>query len=87
MKPRTYKRLRDKAMKNLDVKMAQKLSSRLISYDVALMGLHKARYEYTDMPRELRHESRHWLAERGYGRMSGRPLLPEGVLPGDSGDT
>lgn len=46
-----------------------------------LLILHKSRYECTGIARELRHASRHWLAERGYSRMTGTPLLPEGELP------
>jgi len=42
--------------------------------------MHKARYETTSIPRELRHASGAWLRERSYGRVCG-PLLPEGELP------
>ena len=43
--------------------------------------LHKARYECLNIDPVLRHESRHWLAEHGKGRMTGTPLLPKGELP------
>ncbi len=49
--------------------------------EMRLLILHKSRYECTAMPANLRNESRAWLAERGYGRMTGDPLLPEGQLP------
>lgn len=49
--------------------------------EVRLAAAHKARYECTMLPAEARHTSRHWLAERDMGRMSGDELLPEGVLP------
>lgn len=46
-----------------------------------LLILHKIRYESTDIVPELRHESGAWLRDHEYGRMTGGPLLPEGVLP------
>jgi len=49
--------------------------------EMRLLILHKSRYECTAMPDNLRNESRAWLAERGYQRMTGTPLLPEGELP------
>ena len=49
--------------------------------EVAEITLHKCRYDCTALPAEMRHASRSWLAERGYGAMLGRDLLPEGVLP------
>lgn len=48
--------------------------------EMRLTILHKSRYECTAIKPELRHASRAWLAERGYKRMTGTPLLPEGVL-------
>lgn len=49
--------------------------------EMRLMILHKARYECTAMPDELRHASREWLDERRLQRMTGTPLLPIGELP------
>jgi hypothetical protein len=49
--------------------------------EMRLLILHKSRYECTAIAPELRHQSRAWLAEHGFGRMTGDPLLPEGELP------
>lgn len=49
--------------------------------EVAEITLHKCRYDCTALPAEMRHASRAWLAERSYGAMGGRDLLPEGELP------
>ncbi len=49
--------------------------------EMRLMILHKSRYEVITIAPELRHASRKWLTERGYSRMTGTPLLPEGELP------
>lgn len=48
---------------------------------VRLMAMHKGRYECTDLDNAARHTSGEWLRQHGYGRMTGDPLLPEGVLP------
>jgi hypothetical protein len=48
--------------------------------ELALMTLHKARYECTHINPSLRHNSGAWLRTRGLGRMCG-DLLPEGELP------
>lgn len=49
--------------------------------DMRLTVLHKARYECTTIPPELRHESGAWLREKGYKRITGDEVLPEGELP------
>jgi hypothetical protein len=49
--------------------------------EMRLLVLHKSRYECTAIAPELRHASRAWLAERGFKRMTGDELLPEGELP------
>lgn len=49
--------------------------------EMRLVILHKSRYECTAIAPELRHASRKWLDDRGFKRMTGTPLLPEGVLP------
>ena len=36
------------------------------SDEVLLIGLHKARLHATDIPTELKEQSREWLKERGY---------------------
>ncbi|MDA3833733.1 MAG: hypothetical protein PF495_10070 [Spirochaetales bacterium] len=49
--------------------------------EVALLSLHKSRYERPDVPKELRHESGHWLRANNYRRIFGAEVLPEGELP------
>jgi hypothetical protein len=49
--------------------------------EMRLLVLHKSRYECTGIAPEYRHASRAWLAERGFKRMTGDELLPEGELP------
>jgi len=49
--------------------------------DVILIALHKSRYEWPDVPAELRHASGHWLRENRYKRLFGADVLPEGELP------
>ena len=74
---------RNKALVNLDLDYARTRLPGLEKKDdgFVLMVLHKARYECTAIPAELRHDSRAWLDIRGLRRMSGDPLLPEGELP------
>ena len=75
---------RDRVVRTLDVEGARKLHPGGYYADpdsTVLIALHKARYELLHMPAELRHASGAWLRERGYGRMTGGPLLPEGQLP------
>lgn len=50
------------------------------SNEALLVGMHKARYECTDIEPELRHASRDWLELRGFGRRSGLPWPPAGEL-------
>lgn len=76
-----FLRQRDDALRTLDMDFARKLMPGASSDEVRLMALHKARYETTSMEPALRHASRAWLAERGYKRLTGTDLLPEGVLP------
>ena len=73
---------RDKALANLDMEYARRVIPMATSDEVRLIAMHKARYEITSLPAELRHESANWLRERGYKRGTGDPLLPEGRLPG-----
>jgi hypothetical protein len=51
-----------------------------IREEALLIGMHKARYEFAGIARELRLASGEWLRARGYGRRVG-PLLPPGELP------
>ena len=48
---------------------------------VALAAMHKARFEITTMPDNLRHASRVWLTRHGYTRLRELPWPPEGALP------
>lgn len=79
------KKTQYKIVKTLDIDAAKNLSRKAGKTPpddyVVLLGLHKARYERPDMLPELRHESGDWLRARGYGRLTGEPLLPEGQLP------
>ena len=43
--------------------------------------MHKARYDCTDLPVELRDASGDWLRAHGMGALGGRDLLPPGQLP------
>ena len=71
---------RDKALADLDLEWVAKNYS-MIPVEMRLLTLHKARYEAINVSADLRHASRAWLAERGYKRMTGTDLLPEGELP------
>lgn len=51
-----------------------------ISPEAVLPAMHKARYEIASMAPELRHASRAWLEQNGYGRYQGGPWPPAGVL-------
>lgn len=72
---------RNAALASLDMDYARRMLPNAENDMVRLMAMHKARYETTTMPRELRHESGEWLRSRGYRRIGGLPLLPEGELP------
>lgn len=41
--------------------------------DIALISMHKVRYELPEMGRAMRQESRAWLEVRGYSRHRGEP--------------
>ena len=72
---------RDKALLALDFDFIRYLIGRPASDEMCLLVAHKARYEAVRLPAEARHQSAAWLRERGYGRMTGTELLPEGELP------
>ena len=72
---------RDKALIDLDMDWARRTMPDVSDDLVRLMALHKARYEVTTLPAELRHTSGQWLRERGLSRFDGTDLLPEGMLP------
>jgi hypothetical protein len=72
---------RNRALVQMDYEYLRNQMGRYVSDEMCALTLHKARYECTTIPAECRHASRAWLAEKGYGRMTGGPLLPEGELP------
>ena len=63
---------RNAALRALDIAFEVPGLKRYGSDEVKLIAMHKARYECTDIEPELRHQSRAWLEERGYGRFGGR---------------
>jgi len=69
-----WKTERNRILRELDITASG------IPADMALISLHKARYECTCIEPELRHESRKWLQANGYKRLMGE-FLPEGELP------
>ena len=82
--PDTFKELideRNKALCELDMDYARQLMPLASNDFVRLIGMHKARYECTDIPRELRHESGNWLRERNLKAFKGKELMAEGILP------
>jgi hypothetical protein len=77
----TFLSERNRAFETLDLGWARNRIQMPSSDDQLLLAImHKARYECTAIRPELRRESGAWLAERGYGSMSG-PILPNGELP------
>ena len=65
----------------LDIEAVSPLIVPGTSKEVRLVGLHMCRYEFTDIPAELRHASGEWLRSRGHSSFGGLPLLPLGELP------
>jgi hypothetical protein len=76
-----WKEARNEALRTLDLDYARNQMGRPASDEMLLLSLHKARYECTGIEPEYRHESARWLRERGYGRLTGTPLLDDGELP------
>lgn len=80
-----YVRRRNDILRSLDVLgyvgLMLEVEGALVKPDVALLVMHKARYEVFNMPPELRQESRKWLESRGYTRMYGLPWPAAGSLP------
>jgi predicted NAD/FAD-binding protein len=72
---------RNKALMALDIEWARKMMPDARNDHVRLAAMHKGRYECTDLDNAARHTSGEWLRQHGYGRMTGEPLLQEGVLP------
>lgn len=71
---------RDEALLNLNIKWIMN-NTNCKDENVAIVTAHKARYEATSLPPEKRHESRKWLEDRGYKRLTGTDFLPDGELP------
>lgn len=78
-----FRKERAAAMIMLDLKWAreQLQPGHTASDEVLLIGLHKARYENTDLRPELREASRTWLEARNFTRRGGAPWPPAGQLP------
>lgn len=73
---------RDRVLRELDVPAARKmLLNPDADIETIVLALHKARYVCTSLERELRLESKRWLAAGGYGGFGGQPLLPNDELP------
>lgn len=53
----------------------------VLTDEVVLVSMHKARYEHRGAPDALRHESRAWLETHGWTRHYGQPWPAPGVLP------
>jgi hypothetical protein len=78
---KAWKEARNKMLREMDVEAARNAMGPQASDELVLLTLHKVRYECTDIEDSYRHESAAWLRDRGYERMTGTPLLPEGALP------
>ena len=73
---------RNRILITLDIEAYKKMVGQPNASDeMALCGLHKARYEIVVLPAELRHTSREWLESRGYSRIYGLSWPPVGELP------
>lgn len=70
---------RNDALSKLDLEYAYAIIGRR-DPELALLTLHKARYECVGVEPALRHESGAWLRARGFRRYRG-DLLPVGELP------
>ena len=76
---REHERLRQ-ALINLDMEFARSELPECSSDLSRLAAMHKARYEFTTISAELRHESRAWLEKFGFHRYKNLPWPPEGML-------
>ena len=76
-----YLEARNKALIEMDFDSVRNMLGIHATDHMCELVLHKSRYECTTIPAEFRHASGAWLRERGYRRMTGSPLLPEGQLP------
>ena len=72
---------RNRALVEMDITYLRRMLPTATNDEVRIMSAHKARYECTALPNEVRHASRAWLAERGLKRFDLSDLLPEGELP------
>lgn len=71
---------KDRIVRELDMSAAAKVFP-MMNDDAIEPMLLKVRYEMTNMPDELRHESRRWLQANGFKRMREQSWPPEGELP------
>lgn len=76
-----FVRERNRALTELDMDYARRMLPDASNDEVRMIAMHKARYDCTQIANDLRHASGAWLRERGYKRLGGIPLLPEGELP------
>ena len=72
---------RNKALIEMDFNYLRSRVTKPMTDEMCELVMHKSRYDCTAIPAELRHASGNWLREKGYNRMTGTPLLPEGELP------
>lgn len=73
--------VRNKALSNLDIDWARRMMPDASNDHIRILAMHKARYECTQIAKDLRLISGEWLRKRGYERMYGGEILPEGELP------
>jgi hypothetical protein len=71
---------RNRIMSEFDVEAGMKMMG-CADRMVAVMGLHKARYECLAIDDSLRLDSQKWLAENGVRRMTGEPVKIGDPLP------
>jgi hypothetical protein len=75
----SWREARNNALRFMDIEWARQqfpgASDALLT-----LSMHKARYDCTDIPDELRHRSAEWLRAGSFGDGQGNPLLPPGQL-------
>lgn len=76
-----YIKRRDQALIDIDIDWVMANLQTLSSREVALITIHKTRYECTGIADLYRYQSRDYLAKNGYVRMGGGKLLPGDQLP------
>jgi hypothetical protein len=71
---------RNRIMRDFDVEAGMKMMG-CTDRMVAVMGLHKARYECLAISDDLRRESQAWLADNGVKRLAGEAVKRGAPLP------